>query len=438
MSFVKYLCFFAMLLCFPSQAGAENLVYDLRGAIERALAANPSVESKLLAVDRAKMEVGGAASAFYPTVTLFTNRGELHNSGDTGTSEDFSNKTKGSGMRVNVNVFSGFSHLNNLHRTLINVDVEQARHSLARLELIGNTQLQFLQLLRSREDMRTVQESKKRITTQLEAAKAFVKVGMAPYLNVLQNEVELSSVNQEEIRAANHIRNAEVTLNRYLGYTAETPVTYVGDLKSFSGVVNYTEEEAIKVSLLSRPDLVIAQKSVAAALKQAHATAGRYLPTVNVSYDNQRYAKDYTDKGYRGDDYDRNYWNLGLNVSWEIFSGGSTTYAVLGEKKNVDSLRKAYEDAMNGARAEVIKSLLDIEAARELIATSRKGVEAATESYAMANKRYTTNTGTITELLDAQLRLTEAEAKYTAALAEYQASRSRFFYNIGKENPGLD
>ena len=92
---------------------------------------------------------------------------------------------------------------------------------------------------------------------------------------------------------------------------------------------------------------------------------------------------------------------------------------------------------MSGARADVIRALLDITAARELIATSRKGVDAARESYAMANKRYMTNTGTITELLDAQLKLTQAENDASRALAEYHSARVRFFYYIGRENPGL-
>ena len=93
---------------------------------------------------------------------------------------------------------------------------------------------------------------------------------------------------------------------------------------------------------------------------------------------------------------------------------------------------------MSAARADVVKSLLDIGAAKDLINASRKGVEAATESYAIANKRYTTNTGTITELLDAQVRLTQAEEEYSRALVEFHGSRSRFFYNIGKENLGLE
>ena len=432
----QFIVFFVFFLV-PLQAGANSLVYDLKSAVDYALKANPGVEATLKVIERAKMDVGVASSYFLPSVSVFHSRSKLDNEGDIGTSEDYTNTSKSSGIRVNLNVFSGFSHLNNLQKSMLSVDVENARHRQARLELIGNIQMQFLHLLKSREDMKIVQDSKKRITTQLESARAFVKVGMAPYLNVLQNEVELSKVQQQEIRAANTIRNAEVMLNKYLGYDANTPVTYIGDLTSYSGVVPYSEEEAINVSLYSRPDLIMAQKSVAVAIKQSHATAGRYLPTVNFSYDSARTAKDYDDSTYDRD-YSRSYWNLGLNVSWEIFAGGGTTYALLGERKTVEALRKSYEDTMNGARADVIKSLLDIEAAKELIATSRKGMEAATESYNMASKRYNTSTGTITELLDAQLRLTEAEADYAMALAEYQTARSRFFYHVGKENPGLD
>lgn len=440
MTLIRRFCFILVLviLGMPFSSSAAEIEYDLKRAVEHALHANPGVEAAMRTLERVKMDVGIATSYFMPTVSVFHNRGKLQNKGGVGTSEDHSNETRGSGMRVGVNVFSGFSHLNNLHKSLLAVDVENARHRQARLELIGNIQLQFLQLLRAREEMKIVQDSKKRITTQLNAAKAFVKVGMAPYLNVLQNEVELSKVQQQEIRALNAIRSAEVMLNKYLGYDANELVRYVGDLQSFSGVVGYTEEEAVNVSLYSRPDLIMAQKSVAVAIKQSHVVAGGFLPVVNVSYDSQRFAKDYTTVRYSSSDYSRSYWNLGVNVSWEIFSGGGTTYALLGERKTIAALRKAYEDTMNGARADVIRALLDIEAAKELIATSRKGMEAATESYAMANKRYNTSTGTVTELLDAQLRLTEAEADYAMALAEFHSARSRFFYNIGKENPGLD
>lgn len=438
MSRLKYLCVFSLLIVFlPSYVGAQTISYTLKEAVEYAIKANPTVESKLLAIERAQMEVGVAQSYFWPTAAVVWNRSKLSNTGSTGSSEDYSNKFKSRGLRVSLSLFSGFAHLNGVQKSLLAVDMEEARHRQARLELIGNVQLQFLALLKAREDMRTVLDSKKRITTQLKAAESFVKVGMAPYLNVLQNEVELTKVQQQEIRVINSIRNAEVMLNRYLGYDTSTPVNYKGSLKDFNGVIGYTEQEALTVSLKNRPDLIIAQKSIDVATKQSHITAGRYLPNVNVTYDNMHADKVYDD-GISTPDYSRRYWNIGLNLSWEFFSGGSTTFGYLGDRKNMAALKKDYEDAIASARANVIKSLLDIEAAKELINASRKGIEAASESYAMANRRYSTGTGTITELLDAQLRLTQAEEDYSLSLTEFHSARSRFFYNIGKENIGLE
>ena len=56
----------------------------------------------------------------------------------------------------------------------------------------------------------------------------------------------------------------------------------------------------------------------------------------------------------------------------------------------------------------------------------------------MANKRYMTHTGTITDLLDAQLKLTQAETDASQALMEYHSARSKFFYYIGRENVSLE
>lgn len=436
MSRLACFCILTALLCLPVSARGEK--YTLRQAVERALKANPGVEAKLLVLEKAKLHVGAAQSYFWPTVSLVATQNRLKNSGGVGTSEDYSNRSYSKGVRASLSLFAGFAHLNNMQKSLLAVDMEKARHRQARLELVTNVQLQFLRLLKAREDMKTVRDSKKRITTQLKAAQTFVKVGMAPYLNVLQNEVEMSKANQQEIRVANEIRDAEAQLNRYLGYDARLPVKYAGVLRDISGVVGFTEEQALDAAERNRPDLIIARKSVDAADKESQITAGRYLPSVNMTYDNLHYDKNYDVEGLSNRNYSRDYWNVGLTFSWDVFEGGNTTFTYLGDRKQVAALRKDYEDAIASARTEVIRALLDIQAAKELIAASRKGVEAAAESYAMADRRYMTNTGTITDLLDAQLKLTQAEADYNQALMEYHGARARFFFHIGKENIALD
>lgn len=436
------LCLLPLLACFgrpgPVFAAAKaDGVFSMEQAVAQAMRANPGVEAKLLMLEQARMNVGVAQSQFWPRVSLVagTSRVENYEEVQTYNSDNLTSSNRNKGLRVSLSLFAGFAHLNDLQKSRIAVDMEKARHQQARLELGSNVQLQFLQLLKCREDLKSAREAVARIETQLQAAEAFVKVGMAPYVNVLQNQTELSRARQQVIRVNNDIRNAEVQLNKYLGFSPNRPVNYVGSLKDFSGTVGYTEEEAVRAAMRQRPDLILARKSVEAACKDMNMAMSQYLPRVDASYDNMSVSKDYDDKRY--EDYTRHYWAAGLNFSWEIFSGGGTTFSTLAERKRAQALQKDYEDAMSGARADVIRALLDITAARELIATSRKGVDAARESYAMASKRYMTNTGTITELLDAQLRLTQAENDASQALAEYHSARARFFYHIGRENPGL-
>lgn len=434
---MRFFCVFvfclAQLCLFPSSGSAAS--YNLEQAVQRALEANPGVEARLRLVEQARMNIGVAQSHFWPRLSLVTSVDRLKNSGEVGSTDELSSRSRAHGIRASLSIFAGFAHLNNLQKSRLSSDMEEARHLQAQLELIAHVQIQFIQLLKAREELHTAEKSVKRLKTQLEAAQAFVKVGMAPYLNVLQNEAELAAAVQLVIRARNEIRNAEAQLNSYLALPLDKKVTYKGKLRDFSGIVDYTEAEALKTALYRRPDLIIAQKSVAIACKDVDMRLADYMPRVDLTYDAMRFRKDYENKLYR--DYSRSYWAVGLNFSWEFFSGGESTFGLLGDRKRAQALQKDYENAVSTAKTEVIRSLLDLGAAKELIAVSQKGLDAAKEGYAMAEKRFQTNTGSMIDLLDAQNRLTEAEKSVSTALAEYHSARARFFFHIGRHNPGL-
>ena len=411
--------------------------YTLKEAVDQAMLTNPSIEAKIRMLENAKMNVGVTQSNFWPRLSIVASTNHLQNYEEVQTynNDNLTSDNWSKGLRAQLNLFVGFAHLNNLQKSRLSVQVEEAKHRQARLELACNVQLQFLQLLRLRQELKSAQDSVARLQTQLKSAESFVAVGMAPYVNVLQNQTELDKAQQQVIRVKNDLRNTQVQLNKYLGFAPETPIQYVGNLKDYASTVGYTEENAVKTAVRNRPDLLIAQRSIEIAYKDMHITLGRYLPRVDVTYDNISSSKEYDNSNYQG--YTRNYWSLGLQFSWEIFAGGETTFQTLADRKRAQSLQKDFEDAMNAAQAEVIRSLLDIAAAKELITASKTGVTAARESYDMASTRYATHTGTITELLDAQVRLTQAEDDASRALSDFQSARARFFYYIGKENPGL-
>lgn len=416
----------------------QSNTYTLSQAVAEALRANPSLESRRLMLENARMNVGVAQSFFWPRVSVIWSSSRLKNYEEVNTynSDNLSSFNWNKGVRINYPLFVGFAHLSGLQKSLLQRDQQAAALKQSALELACNVQLQFLQLLKSREDLKTAKDSIKRLETQLASAEAFVEMDMAPYLNVLQNRTDLANARQNLIRVQNSIRNCEVQLNRYLGRPEATRIQYVGNLKDFTvHTAGINEADAIKEALAHRPDLEIAQKAIQIAFKDMHIAMSSYLPRIDLNYDNMSSSKDYDDGQYNG--YTRNYWSAGITFSWEIFSGGQTTFSTLSEKKRADSLRKAYEEAVNGARTEIIRAMLDIDAARDLISASQNGLKAAREAYDMAVTRYETDTGTITELLDGQLRLTQAENEVASALWQCQTARTRLFFYLGRENASL-
>ena len=419
-------------------APAHGASFTLAQAVEEALKSNPSIDAKRLMLENARMNVGVAQSFFWPRVSINwqSNRIKNYEEVNTYNADNLSSFNWNKGIRVSYPLFVGFAHLSGLQKSLIQRDMQQAQHRLACLELASNVQQQFLQLLKSRDDLKTAQDSIKRLETQLASAEAFVEMDMAPYLNVLQNRTDLANARQNLIRVQNDIRNCEVQLNRYLGRPDAANIRYVGSLADFPvKSAGISEEQAIKEALAHRPDLDIAKKSIEVAFKDMHIAMAQYLPRIDLNYDDMAQSKDYDNGQYQG--YTRNYWSAGITFTWEIFSGGQTSFQTLAEKKRADSLRKDYEEAVNSARAEVIRSMLDIDAARDMISVARSGLKAAQEAYDMAVTRYETDTGTITELLDGQLRLTQAQNDLANALWACQVARSRLFFYLGRENNSL-
>ncbi len=171
--------------------------------------------------------------------------------------------------------------MSNLQRSFNRKDIAAEELRQAELELVANVQIQFFMLLQARRDLRYVKSSIKRITTQIEEAEAFVEVGMAPYANVLQNKVELSEAKEQLINTENAIRTAEIQLNHYLGYEQNQKIEYVGEIEDYPRKIDFDEQKALVLANKNRPDIRIAQKSIEAARKTMHSTAGEALPQVD-------------------------------------------------------------------------------------------------------------------------------------------------------------
>jgi len=180
---------------------------------------------------------------------------------------------------------------------------------------------------------------------------------LAPYNNVLQNEVELSKANTDKIKILNLIKNLITQLNIYRSVPFDKDVEYVGVLQHFSFTVNYDENSAITTALLKRPELLIGKKSIEIAEKDAKETFSQYYPRITLDYTRghqKTYYENYIYSAAKQDSY-----TIGINLRWNIFGGGTTTYSYWAALRHIAALEKSLENQIAEAKAAIVKAVPD-------------------------------------------------------------------------------
>ncbi|PKL38225.1 MAG: hypothetical protein CVV42_21575, partial [Candidatus Riflebacteria bacterium HGW-Riflebacteria-2] len=80
---------------------------------------------------------------------------------------------------------------------------------------------------------------------------------------------------------------------------------------------------------------------------------------------------------------------------------------------------------------DVETSLLDITSSVERVKANRKAIEQANESLRIEQQKYNYGKGSMTDVLDAQAALLQAQTNYYRALAELQISRAKLEFSTG-------
>ena len=131
-------------------------------------------------------------------------------------------------------------------------------------------------------------------------------------------------------------------------------------------------------------------------------------------------------------------WNIGVVADWSLFEWGRTFYAVQ-QASHLISSAQADERALHEEVAYEVKAqLLKINETRKRIKVAQYGLVQAKEAYRVALARYEAQVGTNTDVLDAQAKLSAAEASLTEAQADYLISLSVLYASMGIANPDLD
>ncbi len=390
------------------QAPPPGQALSLPDAIELALRQHPTIASAQQSRLAAGARIGEARAPYFPRFDWLTSAGR---------SQAFSTTLDRpiSGNTISTAI-QGTQLIYDFGKTGAVVDQARAGARFAESELdrvrevvVQNVRAAYFGLLQARRLVGVAEAAVTRAELNLRSAQGFFDVGTKPKSDVTKAEVEVANARVALIVARNQVRLAETTLANALGLEATTPVE-VEDILTYEPVA-LDSRALLTEALANRPELRQAQAQIDTARAQLAGARANYLPTLSV---NGSYG------GASSDPALHEAWSVAGVLSWNLFQGFFTTYQVRETQALVEAARANYDTFELQVRLDVEQAYITVVEAAERIGATAKAVESARENLRLAQGRYDAGVGTILDLTDAQLALTNAEADQVRALTDYR------------------
>lgn len=303
-----------------------------------------------------------------------------------------------------------------------------------------NTRTAYYDALLAQEQITVHEASVKLLQNELEDQQRRYKAGTVPHFNVLRAEVQLANERPLLIQASNSLRIAKNNLSNFLGYNLprdvweDIPMQFSDKLDDAPYQVDLPS--AIARAIEKRSELTALRKYAdLEKLNIVNARSG-YKPQLQVFAGYNWYNAQYAfppatpplslDQDFHG-------YNLGAQLSWDIFDGMLTRGKVIQARANYDRSRNDLTDETRQIELQVRTAYSDFVEASEVL-DSQKTVQAeADEALREARARFDAGTGTQLDVLDAETSLTQARATDVQALHDYDAARAKLERAIGED-----
>ena len=265
-------------------------------------------------------------------------------------------------------------------------------------------------------------ESVTRLADHLKNVQAQYDVGVVAKVDVLRSQVELANAKQTLIQAENNYQIAEANLNKIVGLPMDTTLK-LDNILVYSAY-DRTMEDCLAYAAEHRPELMQAKYNVDAAKGALKVARAGHMPQVNASA-----SQAWSSENWPGDDNGN--WGVGVSVSLNVFDTGVTLSKIHGAEADLKKAEETYRDTVDSVNLDVRSNYLGLREAEKRINTTKLAVDQADEDYRIAQLRYMSGVGTNTDVLDAQVALTQAKTNYTQALYDYNTSKTDLETSIG-------
>ena len=408
----------AALAAAPEAAQAGT--YTLAQAIETALANNPGLQADQMEEEASKAVFKAAQGRRLPQINAYGSYKRLSDpatvvpiKGFGGESPYFSRDQYGTGLRLSLPLFQG-------GRLQADVRAASSATAAARAGTIRNRQLLAAQVADTFHFILSLQALLSAQADTLEALKKAradaalrLRVGRIAPLDLMEMDTQLASQEQAMISTREALGRARQRLALLMGLEPSVEPRVTGDLPD--AAPSPPLPDSVGELLEKRPDVIQAQKQVAKAEAALERARGLRRPSLDLFGDYGRRAG----SGFEGDE---EVWSTGVNLSLNIFSGGTIAAKIAEAQAKVMAARKRLQALRLEARSQLLAARSALKEAEARLGLARKIQESAAEAFRIEKLRYEKGAGTVTDLLQAQAAWQTAKAQLTQALYDKAAA----------------
>jgi outer membrane protein TolC len=263
------------------------------------------------------------------------------------------------------------------------------------------------------------QQSFDRSQLNLRSARGFFDVGTRPKSDVVRAEVDVANARVDIIRARNAQRLARAALNTAMAIDIDTP-TQVQDNLVYEPV-EFDRAQQRAEALRQRPENRQAKLQVEVSEAQERLAFRNFFPNLSAvaAYGGIRAELNPT-------------WAVGLSFSWTMFDGGGLVGKYQEAQANLEGSRARLKASELDIIQNVEQAEISAEEAQERIQAAQAAVASAEENFRLAQGRFDAGVGTILELTDAQLALTQSQNTESQALSDFRIALYRLDRALGR------
>ena len=239
----------------------------------------------------------------------------------------------------------------------------------------------------------------------LSDARALLREGAGVRLDVLRAETELRARQTELLSAETAREIARLHLLRQMGLPQDTAFTVGGHLEH--SPATQPLDEAIAQAFYQRAELRALEAARDAAEAQVRARRGQFLPraAATAQYQEIEGGGSITPEGL----------SVSVGAQWELYAGGRRKHEVAEARSEVRRLTLQAQDVRALVELDVRQAYLRLEEAEAKVARESQTLTLAHEAVRLARLRFVEGAGTPSEVLDAEVAVTQAHTALTQA-----------------------